>query len=59
LFFTGITVIKAVKWHRREQESLFSFLTIFSLAALFFVSWIGWPWSVYYNLPQMIREKRL
>jgi len=55
-FFTGIYIVKAIKWHREDGKSLDK-ASVAGLIALFFISMIAWPWSVYYNLPFIIRKE--
>jgi len=53
LLFTGIYTLKAIKGHR-SGELPFDKLSLVVLVFMFFTSWIGWPWSLYYNLPPLI-----
>lgn len=55
-FFIGILAVKAWKGSGHSPPDLFAIIV---LIICFIVSAVGWPWSIYYNVPQMIKERRL
>lgn len=58
MFITGIFVAKAIKGYNSFELRL-DFITFGCLILIFITSWVGWPWSFYYNLPQMVKQRRL